>query len=62
LFACAGVQTPRASRVPGLVANEVTSLASTARANSITPFHWLRVNTPLNPAGGDFALLSVSSK
>src|SRR5579872_3463423 len=47
-----GVQTPRASRVPGLVAKEVTSLASAAFEKSTTPFHCARVKTPPKPGGG----------
>jgi ketosteroid isomerase-like protein len=51
-FAWSGVHAPVESRTPGPIANDETSFASTARANSTTPFHWARVSTPLNPAGG----------
>jgi hypothetical protein len=47
-----GVHIPLASRVPGLMANEDTILAVTALGNSTTPCHWLRLSTPLKPAGG----------
>ena len=39
-------------RTPALTAKEVTILAFTAFEKSITPFHSLRVSTPLNPEGG----------
>src|SRR5450631_3494948 len=51
-FASVGVQTPLASRTPGLIANEETISALTACEKSMTPLHCLRVSTPLNPAGG----------
>jgi len=51
-FASAGVQTPDASRVPPLVAKEVTRFASTAFAKLMTFFHWARVRTPPKPSGG----------
>jgi hypothetical protein len=60
--ACAGVQRPDASRTPGLVANEVTILASTAFAKSITPFHCARVSTLLNPFGAALGGGSESAK
>src|SRR5581483_3047986 len=49
--ACSGCQTPLRSRAPGLVENEVTICAFTARAKSMTPFHCARVSTPLKPCG-----------
>ena len=56
------VHTPSAPRVPGLIANEVTIFASTARANSTTPFHCGRLSTPLKPAGGALGAGSDSAK
>ena len=50
--ACSGVQTSDASRVPALVANEVTIFAFAALEKSITPFHCSRVRTEPNPLGG----------
>src|ERR1700676_1339814 len=52
LSACAGVQTPDASRVPALNAKEVTIWALAALAKSRTPFHSARVSTALKPSGG----------
>ena len=46
-------KAPCASRVPSLKANDVTSSASAAFANSTTPRHWARVSTPPKPGGGD---------
>jgi hypothetical protein len=48
--------------VPTLVASEVTIGASTAREKSTTPFHWARVSTPPNPAGGAAGASSASGK
>src|SRR5581483_109893 len=62
LPASTGVQAPSASRVPGLVANEVTILASTARANSTTSFHRERVRMPPKPFGGVWVARSESAK
>ena len=62
LPASAGVQTPSASRVPGPVANDVTILASAARANSTTPFHCERLSTPPKPFGGALGGGSASAK
>src|SRR6185503_15848828 len=47
-----GVHSPEASRVPTLVAIDVTTCASTAREKSTTPFHCARLSTPPKPAGG----------
>src|SRR4051812_5770070 len=60
--ASSGFQTPEASRVPGLVENDVTICASTACAKSTTPFHCWRLKTPLNPGGGVGGALSESAK
>ena len=51
-----------ASRVPGLMANDVTIGAPTACEKSITPRHCWRVRIPLNPAGGADGAVSESAK
>jgi len=60
--ACSGLQTPVLSRVPMLMANEVTIWASTAFAKSTTPLHCFEVRTPLKPGGGAGGGGSVSAK
>src|SRR3978361_594717 len=55
-------QTPVASRVPGLMANDVTICAPTACDKSTTPCHCSRVKTPLNPEGGADGAESESAK
>src|ERR1700743_3101271 len=48
-----GFHAPLPSRVPGLMAKEVTIGASTAFEKSITSRQRCALNTPLYPAGGD---------
>ena len=61
-MACPGIQTPAASRTPGLIAIDVTILVSVAAAKSTTPFHRSRLSTPLKPDGGEDGAGSASAK
>jgi hypothetical protein len=51
-WSCPGAHCPCSSRTPGLMANDVTSFALAAFANSTTPRHCARVSTPPKPVGG----------
>ena len=47
---------------PALIANDVTTFAFAALANSITPRHCARVSTPPKPGGGAAGAGSSSRK